>query len=100
MNDMPDMSFPLGSQVLVQGFPLPASSKATFDYNGKIGTVVSKTRVGCGLNNMPVYTYQVHFKDVQVPWKKLNPKSNKLEYGVSVSDAQNWFEEIFLVKVG
>lgn len=85
------MNFPIGTKVRVKGFPVSA-----LDYNGLTGTIKKSNKVGLGLENKPVYAYEVFFEGVSVPYINRDPVTNKIERGTRVSNAQNWFEEIFL----
>lgn len=93
------MRYPIGSKVRIQNFPPPSDPSNSFDYNGKVGVVKSATHVGTGLNNQPVYDYEVHFPDVDVTIVKLNTKTNTLERTVKRTEALNRFDEAFLSEV-
>ncbi len=91
--------FPNGTKVTVKDFPPPAGQAVPFDFNGLTGIVKSSQKVGLGLNATPVYQYLVSFEDVEVPYSRMNPKTRKLERGVRTANAEQFFEEIFLMKV-
>lgn len=87
-------SFPIGAKVRVVGFP--SSQSLPFSFNGLIGEVRHAERIGFGLGNQPVYQYLVHFDDVQIPFAKLNPETNRLDKGFTVGSAENFFEDEYL----
>ena len=92
--------FPKGTEVVVKDFPPPAGQSIPFNYNGLKGVVKSSQKVGLGLNAQPVYQYLVFFENIEVPYANMNPATRKLERGIRVSNAEQFFEEIFLMKVG
>lgn len=93
-------SLPVGSKVRVKDFPLPVGQAIPFNFNGLVGTIKSKQKVGLGLDAQPVYQYLVEFKDVEIPYANVNPVTRKIERGVAVADAEQFFEDIFLTKEG
>jgi len=92
--------FPTGTKVRVRDFPPPAGQAIPFDFNGLVGTVKSSHKVGLGLNAKPVYQYLVEFKEVEVPFSRMNQTTRKLERGSEITGAEQFFEEIFLIKEG
>lgn len=88
------MAFRIGAKVRVEGFP---RSTGLFDYNGLVGEVRIAEPIGTGLNDRTVYQYLVHFTDVDIPYAKMNPQTNKLDRGITKGDAENFFEEDYLV---
>jgi hypothetical protein len=91
--------FPAGTKVMVKDFPLPVGQAVPFDFNGLVGVVKSSEKVGFGFNNQPVYNYLVSFENVEVPYSKMNPTSRKIERGIQTTNAEQFFEEIFLTRV-
>ena len=91
---------PNGTKVTVRDFPPPAGQAVPFDFNGLTGTVKSSQKVGLGLNAKPVYQYLVEFKEIEVPFSRINPNTRKIERGSEITGAEQFFEEIFLTKVG
>jgi len=91
--------FPAGTKVTVKDFPLPVGQAMPFDFNGLVGVVKSFQKVGFGLNNQPVFNYLVSFEDVEVPYSRMNPTTRKIERGIQKTNAEQFFEEIFLMKV-
>ena len=90
--------FPNGTKVTVKDFPPPAGQAVPFDFNGLTGSVKSSQKIGLGLNAKPVYQYLVEFKDVEVPFSRINPETRKIERGNTITGAEQFFEEIFLIK--
>lgn len=88
--------FAIGSKVKVKNYPSATSHAAPFDWNGLVGTVKRADKVGIGIGEKPVYAYEVFFENVEVPFAVKNPTTNKIDKGVKKSNAQNYFEEIFL----
>ncbi len=86
----------IGSKVRVKDFPPPAGQSVPFDFNGLEGIVKDIRRVGFGLNNKMVHSYDVFFEDVEVPFSQRDPASGKLVRGVRKSQARNWFDENYL----
>lgn len=92
-------SFLVGTKVKVKDFPIPIGQAAPFDFNGLTGIIKSSQKVGFGLGNKPIYNYLVTFKDIEVPYSRMNPATRKIERGSHITDAEQFFEEIFLTKV-
>ena len=86
----------VGSKVRVRDFPPPAGQSRPFEFNGLEGTVKDIRRVGFGLNNKMVHSYDVFFEDVEVPFSHTDPASRKLIHGVKKGQARNWFDENYL----
>ena len=86
----------VGSTVRVRDFPPPAGQSIPFEYNGLAGIVQDIRRVGFGLNNKMVHSYDVLFDNVEVPFSQVDPASGKLVRGVKKSQARNWFDENYL----
>ena len=88
--------YPIGTKVRVDGFPPSVAQALPFNYNGLVGEVRFAERVGFGIDNQPVYQYQVHFDDVDIPYCQLNPETNKLNRGIQKGSAENFFEQEYL----
>jgi len=95
-----ETSFRLGSKVRVKGFPQPSDPYNQLNFNGLVGTVMNKVRVGFGLNNTPVYSYEVTFEDVQVNHVQRDEKTRKLKRWTTTGPAKNVFEEPYLEAAG
>jgi len=91
--------FVVGTKVRVVNFPRPTMQSASFDFNSLVGTIKSAERVGYGLNNEAVYSYQVFFENVDVKYARKNTVTGKIDRGVEVTNAQNWFEQDYLERV-
>lgn len=89
-------AIPVGGKVRVHNFP---PNQNGFDWNGLVGVVKRADKVGLGLNNKSVYAYEVFFENVDVPFANKNPQTNKIDRGVTRTNAQNYFEEIFLERI-
>lgn len=89
----------VGTKVQVMGFPVPTGQVAPFDYNGLTGVVKKVERVGFGLNNQPVYSYEVFFEGVTVPIVTRTP-DGRLAKSTKKGDASGFFEESYLIRVG
>jgi len=89
-----------GTKVQIHDFPPPANQSVPFDFNGLVGIVQGSQRVGFGLNNKPVYQYDVFFEDVEVPFSNPDPSTGRLLRGTKKGTARQLFEETYLVKVG
>jgi hypothetical protein len=93
-------AFPIGTKVRVTNYPVPVmQSSQSFDFNGLVGRVTAAQRVGFGLNNKAVYSYQVFFEKVEVRFARKNAATGKVDKGVEVTNAQNFFEEAYLERV-
>jgi len=88
----------VGTKVRIQGFPRASDPFNQFDYNGLLGEIIGSQKVGLGLNEQPVYTYDVYFKNVTVPFITRRP-DGKLDRKTKVTDARNTFEESYIVRV-
>ena len=86
----------IGSKVKVKDFPPPAGQSIPFEYNGLTGTVKDLRRVGMGLNNKVVHSYDVFFDDVDVPFSQTDPATGRLVRGIKKGQARNWFDENYL----
>ena len=86
----------VGSKVRVKDFPPPAGQSIPFDFNGLEGIVKDIRRVGFGLNNQMVHSYDVLFDNVEVPFSQTDPASGRLVRGVKKTQARNWFDETYL----
>lgn len=91
--------FHIGTKVRVKDFPPPVGQSVPFSFNGLVGTVKDAQPVGSGLNGKTVYAYLVYFEDVEVPYARPNPATNKIDRGIEKSAAQNYFEEAYLESV-
>ncbi len=88
--------FHIGTKVRVKDFPPPVGQSVSFSFNGLVGVVKGAQPVGSGLDNKTVYAYLVYFEDVEVPFSRMNPKTNKIDRGIERTAAQNYFEEAYL----
>lgn len=95
-----EQSFPIGSKVRVRNFPSATMQAAPFDWNGLVGTIKRADKVGVASSEKrAIYAYEVFFENVKVPFAVKNPATQKIDKGYKTSNAQNYFEEIFLERV-
>lgn len=84
-----------GTQVRIQGFPLPMDPNNTINYNSLIGTVVNVYPIELGKFGTG-YDYEIEFKNVEMRYSELDPKSRRLKRGIKVITARSRFHEGFL----
>lgn len=90
------VKFPKGTKVRVINYPRPSDFRNAFDWNGKIGKVLAYHLIGAGIGNRPEYSYQVRFEKAQIPFARLNKETGKLQRGIRIVDAENFFDESYL----
>jgi hypothetical protein len=86
------IKFTVGSKVRIKNYPPPVDPKNAFDWNGLVGTVKGHfTDPTSGL-----VFYDIVIENVQVPFARLNPQTNKLQRGYIKTNAANRFDDSFL----
>jgi hypothetical protein len=80
----------------VVNYPRPSDFRNAFDWNGKVGKVFAYHLIGAGIGNRLEYSYQVRFEKVQIPFSRLNKETGRLQRGIRIVDAENFFDESYL----
>jgi hypothetical protein len=96
MSDQSVASLRIGTKVRIKDYPPPTDPHNGFNYNGHVGVVIASQKIGLGINNNPVYLYDVLFENVTVNYTERDFTTGKLIRGTRTQSARNFFEEPFI----